>query len=55
MGPIIVRTDKIVLFDRVVQVLDVAKNAGVEEKILIILKFHQDEFKNLLFYFLLKL
>ncbi len=28
--PVIVRADKSVVFDRVVQVLDVAKNAGVE-------------------------
>ena len=28
--PVIVRADKSVIFDRVVQVLDVAKNAGVE-------------------------
>jgi biopolymer transport protein ExbD len=28
--PVIVRADKTVIFDRVVQVLDVAKNAGVE-------------------------
>lgn len=28
--PVIVRADKTVVFDRVVQVLDVAKNAGVE-------------------------
>jgi biopolymer transport protein ExbD len=30
MRPVIVRADKSVVFDRVVQVLDVAKNAGVE-------------------------
>ncbi len=30
MKPVIVRADKSVVFDRVVQVLDVAKNAGVE-------------------------
>ena len=30
MRPLIVRADKSVVFDRVVQVLDVAKNAGVE-------------------------
>jgi biopolymer transport protein ExbD len=30
MRPVIVRADKNVVFDRVVQVLDVAKNAGVE-------------------------
>lgn len=30
MRPVIVRADKNVIFDRVVQVLDVAKNAGVE-------------------------
>ena len=30
MRPVIVRADKTVIFDRVVQVLDVAKNAGVE-------------------------
>jgi len=30
MRPVIVRADKAVIFDRVVQVLDVAKNAGVE-------------------------
>lgn len=30
MTPVIVRADKSVVFDRVVQVLDVAKNAGVE-------------------------
>jgi len=30
MRPVIVRADKSVIFDRVVQVLDVAKNAGVE-------------------------
>jgi biopolymer transport protein ExbD len=30
MTPIIVRADKNVIFDRVVQVLEVAKNAGVE-------------------------
>jgi biopolymer transport protein ExbD len=30
MRPVIVRADKSVNFDRVVQVLDVAKNAGVE-------------------------
>ena len=30
MRPVIVRADKTVIFDRVVQVMDVAKNAGVE-------------------------
>jgi len=30
MRPVIVRADKSVIFDRVVQVMDVAKNAGVE-------------------------
>jgi biopolymer transport protein ExbD len=30
MRPVIVRADKSVVFDRVVQVLDVAKNSGVE-------------------------
>jgi len=30
MRPVIVRADKNVIFDRVVQVMDVAKNAGVE-------------------------
>jgi biopolymer transport protein ExbD len=30
LRPVIVRADKSVVFDRVVQVLDVAKNAGVE-------------------------
>jgi biopolymer transport protein ExbD len=30
MRPVIVRADKSVVFDRVVQILDVAKNAGVE-------------------------
>ena len=30
MRPVIVRADKTVIFDRVVQILDVAKNAGVE-------------------------
>jgi len=30
MRPVIVRADKSVIFDRVVQILDVAKNAGVE-------------------------
>jgi biopolymer transport protein ExbD len=30
MRPVIVRADKNVVFDRVVQILDVAKNAGVE-------------------------
>jgi len=30
MRPVIVRADKDVVFNRVVQVLDVAKNAGVE-------------------------
>ena len=30
MRPVIVRADKTVIFDRVVQVLDIAKNAGVE-------------------------
>jgi biopolymer transport protein ExbD len=30
MRPVIVRADKTVIFDRVVQVLDVAKNSGVE-------------------------
>ncbi len=30
MKPVIIRADKSVVFDRVVQVLDVAKNAGVE-------------------------
>ena len=30
MRPVIVRADKSVIFDRVVQILDVARNAGVE-------------------------
>jgi len=30
MRPVIVRADKSVIFDRVVQVMDMAKNAGVE-------------------------
>jgi biopolymer transport protein ExbD len=30
MRPVIVRADKTVIFDRVVQVMDVAKNSGVE-------------------------
>jgi biopolymer transport protein ExbD len=30
MRPVIVRADKSVIFDRVIQVMDVAKNAGVE-------------------------
>jgi biopolymer transport protein ExbD len=30
MRPVIVRADKSVVFDRVVQILDAAKNAGVD-------------------------